>query len=161
MLFAVPSSNLPALATTVQAGSAADLQRLVNEALTALIVASPTHLLVGFEIAGAGNGSQFEATLLTAATVDRYAFVNSSGTPIAPAALSTFDDVTDRSVILFAQGGTAEEASAALADAIAEVKSGSPPISGATQQYAYEFAGSSNGAQWLAATVLFNGVALP
>ena len=161
MLFAVPSSNLPAFTTTVQAGSAADLQRLVDEALVALTAANPTHLLVGFDVAGAGNGSQFEATLLTAAAVDRYAFVNSSGTPISPAALSTFDDVTDRSVILIAQGGTAAEAAAALADAIAVVKGGNPPISGATQQYGYETVGSSNGAQWLAATVLFNGVALP
>lgn len=162
MYFATPDANLPATTTTVQAGTAADLQILLNEAITALIAsAPPTDVVLGVALGAAGDGQQFAATLLTAADYGNHAFVTTAGNAIAPPLLSTFDDATDRSVILFGQGGTAAEAAAALAAAVAAVKDGSPPISGTTQQYGYELIGSANGQQWLAATALFNGLTVP
>lgn len=162
MFFATPDADLPATTTTVQAGTAADLQRLLDEAITALIAtAPPTDRVLGVALGAAGDGSQFAATLLTAADYGNLAFLNTAGGAIEPPLLNTFDDVTNRSVILFGQGGTAAEAAAALADAVAVVKGGSPPISGATQQYGYELVGSANGQQWLAATALFNGTTSP
>ena len=162
MFFATPNLNLPAGTTTVQAGTAADLQRLLNEAITELIATSaPSVVVVGVAIGAAGDGSQFAATLLTAADYGNLAFVNTAGNAIEPPLLNTFDDATNRSVILFGQGGTAEEAVAALSDASLAVKNGSPPISGTTQQYGFEVVGSANGQQWLAATAFFNGTTAP
>ncbi len=162
MFFATPDANLPATTTTVQAGTAADLQTLLNEAITALIAGITTpDVVLGVALGAAGDGSQFAATLLTASDYGNLNFLTTAGNAIEPPLLATFDDATDRSVILFGQGGTAVEAVAALADAVAVVKGGSPPISGTTQQYGYELIGSANGQQWLAATAFFNGTSAP
>lgn len=150
--------------TTVQAGSAADLQRLVNEELLALAVSAPTDRFVGYSIGGAGDGSQFAATILTGAgsagaTLANLNFV-SNGSSVPAPLLGTFDDATGRSMLLIAGGGTAEEATAALRAAITAAKSGSPSLAGTSIVVNFEVVGSANGAQWIAHALLF-AVTLP
>lgn len=149
---------------TVQAGSAADLQRLVNEELLALAASAPTSRFVGYSIGGAGDGSQFAATILygTGTADETLASLNFvvNGSAVPAPLLGTFDDATDRSLLLIAGGGTAEEATAALRAAINAAKDGSPPLSGDSIVVNFEIVGSANGAQWIAHALLF-AVTLP
>jgi hypothetical protein len=79
-----------------------------------------------------------------------------------PPLLSSFAAAAaTRSQVLFGQGGTAAEAAAALTAAVLALKTAVPPVSINAEQFGVQLTGSSNGAQWLASTVLFVPVAAP
>jgi len=162
MLFA-SAPNGPVVGTGVpttvvlEAGSAADLQRIVNETLADLAATVGAQYLLSVEVAAAGNGNQWACALSYSVGYTTLALVGT-----LPPLLSSFAAAAaSRSQVLFGQGGAAAEAAAALTAAVLALKTAVPPVSVNAEQFGVQLTGSSNGGQWLASTVLFVPVAAP
>lgn len=149
-----PGTGIPDF-YTLEAGSAADLQLLVNEQLAALAVSAPASRLLAVSPAAAGNGSRFAVALSVAiASQDSNFLTQAEVAQGAPTLASFAAQTTSQSAIVIVQGGTAAEATAALNAAIVAAKPAAPVSSIATAVFGPELVGSSNGAQWLAVAVL-------
>lgn len=140
---------------TLEAGSAVDLQRLVDEQLAALAVSAPSSLLLAVSPAAAGDGSRFALSLVVSIGSQDANYLSTAEVAQAAPSLGSFAaQTTAQSAIVIAQGGTAAEATAALIAGVVAAKPATAVSSIATSQFGPELIGSANGAQWLAVCVL-------
>lgn len=150
---AVQGTGIPDV-YSLEAGSAADLQRIVNERLAAL-AAGPSGVLLSVAFAAAGDGSRFACVLAVSVGATDYNYISGAEvTQNAPTLASFAAATTSRSALLVAQGGTPAEATAALGRAVLAAKPLASTSSINCSQFGVELVGSANGAQWLAGTVL-------
>ena len=156
MLFILPPAGAASIPSviTLQAGSAADLQTLVDQTLQALAVSRPTDYLLGYTLGSAGNGSQFSISLTVGLVGALFSAVSLAGSPSAVPTyliLSRFAAAATRSRIVVGGSGTAAEATAALEAQVATIITPGNPL---LAQWDLQVVGSSNAQQWAAAALL-------
>lgn len=142
---------------SVQAGTALELQRKLDEAFAELSLLPDYYL--GATFAAAGDGSQWAVTVAYGNPGNGSTYSNFAGVSQSPVLLSTFQAIaptTSRSRIVVAQGGTAEETSDALEAAVAAAQPNAALSSIACQLLDLALVGSANGQQWLGAAVLID-----
>lgn len=139
---------------TVQAGSAADLQVAIDDLMVELSALNLFYL--GSSISGAGDGTQWAASVAYGQPGNGSTYSNLSGASADPLPLSTFGTTPSqlRSRIVVAQGGTAPETAAALLVAVEAAKPNGPLSSIGCALVDFDVVGSANGQQWLGCAVL-------
>lgn len=141
----------------LEAGTVADLQRLINEQVAVLAAAVPASRLLAVGFGAAGDGSRFACALTVSVGTSDANYLTTGETALDAPLFSSFVATNGaRSRIVVAGGGTAKEAADALTAAVTAVKVAGPGGSGSIgcAHFGVELVGSANGAQWLAGTVL-------